>query len=107
MPPVNLPDAALDGARTDSVVARERLLHSGLRLFAQQGFTKTSTRELAEAAGVNVASISYYFGDKAGLYRAVFMEPLGPRAAAWRASTSRGWDYRRRCNGCMRAFSNR
>lgn len=77
MPPVNLPDAALDGARTDSVVARERLLHSGLRLFAQQGFTKTSTRELAEAAGVNVASISYYFGDKAGLYRAVFMEPLG------------------------------
>jgi AcrR family transcriptional regulator len=57
--------------------ARTRLLHSGLRLFAQQGFSKTSTRELAEDAGVNVASISYYFGDKAGLYRAVFFEPMG------------------------------
>lgn len=57
--------------------ARTRLLHSGLRLFAQQGYSKTSTRELAEDAGVNVASISYYFGDKAGLYRAVFFEPLG------------------------------
>jgi AcrR family transcriptional regulator len=45
-----------------------------LRLFADQGFSKTSTRELAEAAGVNVAAISYYFGDKAGLYRAVFFE---------------------------------
>jgi AcrR family transcriptional regulator len=57
--------------------ARSRLLRSGLRLFAQQGYAKTSTRELAEDAGVNVASISYYFGDKAGLYRAVFFEPLG------------------------------
>jgi AcrR family transcriptional regulator len=57
--------------------SRARLLHSGLELFAQQGFAKTSTRELAEHAGVNVASISYYFGDKAGLYRAVFFEPLG------------------------------
>jgi AcrR family transcriptional regulator len=57
--------------------ARERLLQAGLRLFAQQGFAKTSTRELAEVANVNVASISYYFGDKAGLYRAVFLEPMG------------------------------
>jgi AcrR family transcriptional regulator len=48
-----------------------------LRLFSQQGFANTSTRELAEAAGVNVAAISYYFGDKAGLYRAVFFEPMG------------------------------
>lgn len=56
---------------------RQRLLQAGLRLFAQQGFSKTSTRELAEAAQVNVAAISYYFGDKAGLYRAVFLEPMG------------------------------
>jgi AcrR family transcriptional regulator len=64
-------------ARHDGEASRARLLHSGLRLFAQQGFSKTSTRELAESAGVNIASISYYFGDKAGLYRAVFFEPLG------------------------------
>jgi TetR/AcrR family transcriptional regulator, regulator of cefoperazone and chloramphenicol sensitivity len=56
---------------------RHRLLMAGLRLFAQQGYSKTSTRELAEAAQVNVAAISYYFGDKAGLYRAVFLEPMG------------------------------
>jgi len=53
---------------------------AGLRLFAHHGFSKTSTRELAEAASVNVASISYYFGDKAGLYRAVFFEPMGGSA---------------------------
>ena len=63
--------------RHDGEASRARLLRSGLQLFAQQGYAKTSTRELAEHAGVNVASISYYFGDKAGLYRAVFLEPLG------------------------------
>jgi AcrR family transcriptional regulator len=57
--------------------ARARLLSAGLRMFANQGYSQTSTRELAEAASVNVAAISYYFGDKAGLYRAVFFEPLG------------------------------
>ena len=57
--------------------ARSRLLQAGLRLFAQQGFARTSIRELADAAQVNVAAIRYYFADKAGLYRAVFFEPLG------------------------------
>lgn len=57
--------------------ARHRLFQAALQLFAQKGFGNTSTRELAEAAGVNIAAISYYFGDKAGLHRAVFFEPMG------------------------------
>jgi AcrR family transcriptional regulator len=63
--------------RSDGAEARERLLHAALRLFAERGFDKTSTRGIAQAAGVNIAAINYYFGDKAGLYRAVFREPLG------------------------------
>ena len=70
------PIARHRATRSDGEHSRERLLHAGLRLFAQQGFAKTSTREIAEAANANVASISYYFGDKAGLYRAVFLEPV-------------------------------
>ena len=60
--------------RADGVQSRERLLLAAMRLFAEQGFAKTSTREIALAAGANIASISYYFGDKAGLYRAAFTE---------------------------------
>lgn len=60
--------------RSDGEQSRERLLRAALRLFAHQGYTKTSTREIAEAAGVNLAAISYYFGDKEGLYRAAFFE---------------------------------
>src|SRR3954470_24235673 len=61
--------------RSDGAQSRERLLLAAMRLFAEQGFARTSTREIALAAGTNIASISYYFGDKAGLYRAAFREP--------------------------------
>ena len=54
---------------------------TALRLFSEKGFAKTSTRAIAEAAGVNIAAISYYFGDKASLYRAVFTEPMGNPAS--------------------------
>jgi AcrR family transcriptional regulator len=65
--------------RSDGAQSRERLLLAAMRLFAGQGFAATSTREIALAAGTNIASISYYFGDKAGLYRAAF-SALAPRA---------------------------
>lgn len=63
--------------RADGADTREKLVHTALRLFAEKGFANTSTREISEAAGVNLASIGYYFGDKLGLYRAAFFEPLG------------------------------
>lgn len=71
------PAAPAGGPDSPPAEPRRRLLLAGLRLFAAQGYSKTSTRELAEAASVNVAAISYYFGDKAGLYRAAFCEPMG------------------------------
>jgi AcrR family transcriptional regulator len=63
--------------RADGIDARQRLLAAGLKLFAEQGFEKTSVRALAQAAQVNLGAISYYFGDKEGLYRALFSEPPG------------------------------
>lgn len=62
--------------RADGILARRRLLEAALPLFAAKGYQQTSTREIADAAGANLAAINYYFGDKAGLYRAVFSESL-------------------------------
>lgn len=61
----------------DNAAARQRLLLAALKLFAAHGFAKTSIREIASEAQVNVAAVSYYFGDKQKLYRTVFVEPLG------------------------------
>lgn len=63
------------GLRTDGAEARLRLLDAGLLLFANHGFAKASTREIARTAEVNISAISYYFGDKMGLYCAVFRDP--------------------------------
>ena len=51
--------------------AKEKLLAAAPRLFAEKGFAGVSIRQLAEAAGVNSAMISYYYGGKEGLYEAV------------------------------------
>lgn len=68
--------------RADGILARRRLLEAALPLFASKGYQQTSTREIADAAGANLAAINYYFGDKAGLYRAVFSESLCADAKA-------------------------
>ena len=57
--------------------SRQRLLHAAVRLFAERGFANTSVRQIAAAAQANVGAIAYYFGDKQGLYRAAFTEPMG------------------------------
>ncbi len=61
----------------DNSDARSRLVISALRLFAEKGYKAASTREICVAAGANISAIRYYFGDKASLYRAAFIEPLG------------------------------
>ena len=77
LPPIAAPGHDLRKQRSDGVEARAHLLRTALRLFSEKGFAKTSTREIAQTAGANIAAISYYFGDKAGLYRAVLNESLG------------------------------
>lgn len=57
--------------------ARSKLVIAALHLFAEKGFEGASTREICELAGANISAIRYYFGDKAGLYRAAFTEPMG------------------------------
>lgn len=49
---------------------RDALLEAAQYLFGHKGYEGTSTRAIADRAGVNVASIAYHFGGKAGLRRA-------------------------------------
>lgn len=68
---------------------RQRLLAGATRVFSRLGFESATTRTIAEEAGVNLASIPYYFGTKEALYQEViaalcasFNLKMGPRVSA-------------------------
>lgn len=50
----------------------QRLLKTAKDLFTRQGITQTTTRQIAEVAGVNEVTLFRHFGSKPGLLLAVF-----------------------------------
>jgi AcrR family transcriptional regulator len=67
--------------RARGAESRERQIVVAAELFASRGFNGVSVRDVAAAADVNVAAISYHFGGKQGLYQAALerlMEEMAP-----------------------------
>lgn len=56
---------------------RTNILDAAKILFAEKGFSGASVREIANKAGVNLAMIHYYFGNKDGLYRTLLEVEIG------------------------------
>lgn len=59
-----------------SATTAERILDAAARLFAERGYAATTTRAIAEAAGVNEVTLFRHFDSKRGVLRA-----LGERMA--------------------------
>jgi AcrR family transcriptional regulator len=55
---------------------RRLLLESARDLFSRQGYSSTSTREIADHAGVSETLMFRYFGSKAGLFREALVVPF-------------------------------
>lgn len=49
---------------------RRRIIDAAIRLFGERGYEGASTRDIAQAAGVNAPALQYYFDNKEGVYRA-------------------------------------
>lgn len=72
-------------ASTEDVGTRERILHAALREFSDKGFAGARVRTIADAARSNLRMIYHYFGNKQGLYRAVFQGVFEQRVASMSA----------------------
>jgi AcrR family transcriptional regulator len=53
---------------------RQRIINAALELFASQGVTDTTTKQIAESAEVNEVTLFRHFGNKHGLLLAVMQE---------------------------------
>ncbi len=65
--PAPEPPAPESLAPSRSDATRAALVSAALDLFGAKGFEAASTREIAAAAGANIAAIAYHFGGKEGL----------------------------------------
>ncbi len=69
-----------------NLTTRERLLQAATRLFADNGYHGASVRDICNLAGANPGAVSYHFGGKRQLYRAVLrraaagLADMGPAA---------------------------
>lgn len=83
-----VPLRSADGGYRKGEETRNRILLAALDVFGNHGFETVTTRQIAEAAGINLPALTYYFGNKEGLYLACaqsivasFREGVGTIAA--------------------------
>ncbi len=76
---------------------RERVLRAAMAVFAREGYAAATTRLIAAESGANLQAITYYFGGKGELYRAVVQHIadalsaiVGPAANAMEARLDAG-----------------
>ena len=68
---------------------KDRLLDAAEGLFCEHGYKGTGIRDIAAAAGCNIASVNYYFGSKEKLYEEVWDRHLIPMRDARIASINK------------------
>ncbi len=67
-------------ALTARVATRDKILETAMKLFAEKGFNGTTTKEIADMAGVNQALIFRYFSTKRELYGAIIEKKIEKEA---------------------------
>lgn len=71
---INTPDGVTTGSGASRMAGDERrmqILKLAVSLFSQRGFSGTTTREIAQAAGVSEAMVFRHFATKEELYSAI------------------------------------
>ena len=67
---------------TTQFSTKDRILNAAEGLFAQQGFSGTSLREVTSRADVNIAAVNYHFGSKENLINEVFRRRMDEMSGA-------------------------
>ena len=66
--------------------SRRAILDAALRLFSTQGYRSTSTRDIADAAGISTGALYHHFADKELIFQSLLEE-------YWAATASRDFPF--------------
>lgn len=69
-------EKALEDAKLNPKSTKAKILKAAEDLFAKQGYDGTTTRDIAEASGINIAQLHYHWGSKEELWNAVHFNLL-------------------------------
>jgi AcrR family transcriptional regulator len=69
-----MPESKVD--KISNLDTSEAILRAATSLFSQKGINGTTTREIAELAGVNIAGLHYHWGGKEDLLKAVYQKVI-------------------------------
>jgi AcrR family transcriptional regulator len=97
----------MNGRMGGAVATSERraeLLAAAIRVLAREGLAETTTRKIATEAGINQATLLYYFGSKDGLLFAVLQEMMRATQEIALQAMPAATDLREAVAGAIRAF---
>ena len=88
---------------SDSPSTQDLILDAAERLFARQGFTATTIKQIGKEAAVNPALLYYYYDSKETLYRAMLQRILGQLLARGTDAIERAATHADRIRAFIRA----
>lgn len=90
------------GARQDT--AKDAIRNAAAELFAEKGFTATSTREICQRAGMTKPVLYYHFGNKEQLYEELVMDAFNEYQRELRRAARHGRTPRERLTEVLSAM---
>ena len=72
-------------ATGEEPATKQAVYDAAVRLFARNGFAATGMRELSREAGVNLATVNYFYGSKKGLLKVILSDYFTGLEAVLRA----------------------
>lgn len=95
----------LGGIRMSGDARREQLISVAMSLFSRKGFSGTTTKEIAQAAGVTEALIFRHFPTKDALYEAILRWRVEQSCSEDRLETLKAFAARRDDEGLIREIA--
>lgn len=96
-------NAQLDIADSD-LPTEEKILLAASRLFSMQGYAATTTRDIANAAGVNIATLHYYHRKKDQLFSVVARKSMHEFAEVFNRAFTRGTPLKQKIRDFVDGF---